>query len=125
VLRVPFPEPAVTPGPDAALVDLVLAAGQEGNQPVGQTTRFPKGTERVYAFFDFDGMSRDVPWVHVWYGQVDGQMVELWSQVELWAYDAAQGQTWRYFRCRAGPYELHVYIDHRFQQKVSFYVEGE
>lgn len=124
VLRVPFPTTAATPGADAALVDLVLAAGERGNEAVGPTTRFPAGTRRVYAFFAFEGMSRNVPWSHVWYGEVDGQMAELWSQVELWTYDAPRGRAWRFFNCRAGRYELHVYVGRQMQQRISFVVEG-
>jgi hypothetical protein len=124
MLRVPFPASAVTPGPDAVLAEMVLAAGQRGDKPIDPTTRFPGGTERVYAFFTFDGMSRNVPWVHVWYGEVEGQMVEVWSQVELWPYDAGRGSTWRYFNCRAGRYELHVYVGRQLQQRIPFVVEA-
>jgi hypothetical protein len=124
VLRAPFPAMAATPGPDAVLVDLALAAGERGNEPIGLTTRFPVGTQRVYAFFTFDGMARNVPWTHVWYGEVDGQMVELWSQIELWTYDAPSGRTWRYFNCRAGRYELHIYVGREMQQRVPFVVEA-
>ena len=125
MLRVPFPALAATPGPDAVLVDLVLAAREQGNEPVGPATRFPAGTQRVYAFFVFDGMARNVPWTHAWYGEVDGQMTELWSQVELWTYDAPRGRVWRYFNCRAGRYELHTYVGREIQQRVPFVVEAE
>jgi len=125
VLRAPFPTQAVTPGPDAALAGLVLAAGEQDDAPVSPTTRFPAQTERVYAFFTFDGMSRGVPWVHIWYAEVDGKLVEAWSSVELWAYDAAEGQTWRYFNCRPGKYELHVYVGRGLQIKVPFSVGVE
>jgi hypothetical protein len=124
VLRVPFPASATTPGPDAVLVELVLAVGEQENEPVHPTTRFPQGTGRVYAFFTFDGMSRNVPWTHVWYGEVDGQATELWSQVELWAYDAPRGRAWRYFNCHAGRYELHIYVGQQLQQRIPFVVEG-
>lgn len=122
VLLHPLPTQAVDPGPDAALIELVLAASQEGDQPVNPTTRFPPGTERVYAFFTFDGMARDVPWAHIWYGKGEGQMVEFWSQLELWPYDAARGRGWRYFNCRPGEYELHIYVGRQLQQKVPFTV---
>jgi hypothetical protein len=125
VIRTPFPVGAVDPSPEAALVDLVLAAGEEGNQPINATTEFPSGTERVYAFFTFDGMTRNVPWSHVWYGEVDGRMVELWPQVELWSYDSPWGSTWRYFNCRDGRYELYVFVGRELQQKVPFTVGVE
>jgi hypothetical protein len=123
VLRTPFPAQAVTPGPNAGLVELVLAAGEKDDQPVNPGTRFPKGTEQVYAFFTFDGMARNVPWSHVWYGQVEGEMVELWSGVELWPYDDPRAYGWRFFNCRQGRYELRIYVDRRLQRTVPFTVE--
>ena len=123
-LRTPFPAVAATPGPGAVLVEVVLAAGEQGNRPIDPGTQFSR-VERIYAFFTFDGMARDVPWIHVWYGEVDGQMVEVWSQVELWPYDDARGGTWRYFNCRPGQYKLEVYVGRQLQQQVSFTVNGE
>ena len=125
VLRTPFPAMAVTAGPDAALVDLVLAAGVENDQPVQPMTNFIPGTEQVYAFFTFDGMARNVPWSHVWYAYVDDGMIEVWSEVDLWPGDAPHGFTWRYLNCQDGRYELHVYVDRRLQQKVPFTVGVE
>jgi hypothetical protein len=113
---------AVTPGPDAVLTDVVLARGEQGNEPINPGTSFPRGTERVYAFLRFEGMHRNVPWTHAWYGQVDGQMVEVWSQVELWPYDDSSGRTWRYFNCRSGQYELHIYVGKQLQQQIPFTV---
>ena len=121
-LRTPFPQGAVTASPEAALVDLALAAGQRNDLPVNPSTKFPRGTEQVYAFFTFEGMARNVPWVHVWYGEVGGEMVEVWSGVEMWPYDTPNGSTWRYLNCRDGRYELHIYVDHRLQLKIPFTV---
>lgn len=125
VLREPLPPQAVTPGPDAALVEVVLAAGQKDDKPVNPTTRFPPGTQYVYIFVTLNGMARNVPWAHVWYKEVDGQMVELWGRVELWSYDATRGYTWRYFECDPGRYELHVYVGRRLEQKIPFTVDQE
>ena len=125
VIRTPFPPDALDPGPEAVLVDLVLAAGEENNEPVNATVKFPSGTERVYAFFTFDGMARNVPWSHVWYGEVDGRMVEVWSQIELWSYDSPQGFTWRYMNCQDGRYELHIYVGRELQRSVPFTVGVE
>ena len=124
-VRAPLPTQAVTPGPDAKLTELVLASGVQDDMPVGASTQFARGTARVYAFFTFDGMSRDVPWTHVWYAQANGQLTEVWSAVELWPYDSARGRVWRYFEPHAGHYELHVYVGRRLQFKVPFTVEGE
>lgn len=115
---------AATPGPNAALVDWVLAAGQVDNEPVRPANHFPEGTSRVYAFLTFEGMAPHVPWSHVWYVDVDGQLREVWRGTELWPYEYANGRRWRYLNCRAGRYELHVYVGQELQQKLSFVVKG-
>jgi hypothetical protein len=122
-LSTPFPAQAVTPGPEARVVEVVLAAGRDGDLPVAPARRFPAGTGRVYAFFTFAGMSRNVPWVHVWYKEVDGEMVEVWSQIELWGFDSPTGHTWRYLNCRPGSYELRVYIGRGIAANVPFLIE--
>ena len=124
MLRVPFPASAVAPGPDAALVDLVLAAGEQNSEPVGPAERFPAGVQRVYAFFTFDGMSRNVPWTHVWYGEVNGEMREIWGKTELWSYEYSRGRIWRYFDCGVGKHELRIYVGDQLQRKVPFVVQG-
>ncbi len=123
-LLTPFPQIAITPGPQAALVALTLAAGQQNGQPINPESTFPPGTSQVYAFFTFDGMARNVPWLHVWYVEVDQQMVEYWSAVELWSFAGARGDTWRYINVRPGKYELHIYVGRHLQQKVPFVVRG-
>ncbi len=121
-LRTPFPDQAVEPDSEAALVDLYLALDEQGNRPAGSETRFPSGTERVYAFLTFDYMARDVPWVHAWYALADGELVEVWSSVELWSYDDPMGYVWRYLNCEDGSYELHIYIGRQLQQRIPFTV---
>jgi hypothetical protein len=76
----------------------------------------------VYAFLTFEGMALDVPWVHVWYAVVDGELVEVWSSVELWSYRDPTGYVWRYLNCEDGQYELHIYIGHQPQQTIPFSV---
>ncbi|MBN1581124.1 MAG: hypothetical protein JXA89_10505 [Anaerolineae bacterium] len=125
ILQTPFPSNAVTPGPDAALVGLILASGQENNTPINPGTAFPSGTERIYAFFTFDGMARNVPWSHIWYVELDGQMIEYWSATELWSYDSAGGLAWRYINPRPGKYELDIYVGRVLQQKIPFTVQGD
>jgi hypothetical protein len=125
VLRTPFPAGAVPAGNDARLVDVVLAAGVEDNQPVGPALQFPAGTDRVYAFLTFEGMSRGVPVAYVWYAEVDGEMVEAWGRLELWPYDAPRGVMWRYLSARDGRYELHVYIGGELRQRIPFTVGAE
>ncbi len=123
-LRTPFPLQAVEPAENAALVDLVLAAGQENNQPVDPGTAFPANTERIYAFFTFDGMTPNVPWIHIWYIQVGDEWVEYWSSVELWQYPSSRGTAWRYINARPGRYELHVYIGYGLQTRVPFTIQN-
>ena len=125
VLLTPFPARAITPGPDAALVELVLASGEQDNAPVNPGTTFPPGTDQVYAFFTFDGMARNVPWIHIWYVEADGQMIEYWSAAELWSYDSERGLAWRYINPRPGKYELDVYVGRVLQLKIPFTVQGD
>ena len=121
-LLTPFPTEAVDPDPDAKLAELVLAAGEENNAPVDPGASFAPDTEHVYAFFTFEEMARDVPWIHIWYAEVEGEWVEWWSSVELWGYGSTAGTTWRYINVRPGRYELHVYVGRRLQQKIPFVV---
>jgi hypothetical protein len=107
------------------LVDVVLAAGVEENQPVGPALSFPAGTDRVYAFLTLEGMSRGVPVTYVWYAEVGGEMTEAWGRVELWPYDAPGGVMWRYLSARDGRYELRVYIGQELRQRVPFTVGVE
>lgn len=125
VLRTPFPADATVASPDARLVGVVLAAGVANNEPVGPALAFPRGTERVYAFLAFEGMARGVPIAHIWYAEVDGRMVEAWSRLELWPYNAPQGVVWRYLSARDGRYELHVYVGRVLQQTIPFTVGVE
>jgi len=115
---------ATKPAPEARLVEVMMAAGQLGNRPVDPTTVFANGTRRVYAFLLFDGMSDGVPWTHVWYGEVDGEMREIWGKTELWSREYSRGQIWRYFDCGVGKFELRVYVGERLQQTVPFVVKG-
>jgi len=125
VLRTPLPAGAATAPPDAKLVAVVLAAGVANDEPVDPALSFPSGTDRVYAFLTLEGMARGVPFAHVWYAEVDGRMVEAWSRLELWPYDAAGGVVWRYLSARDGRYELHVYVGRELQQRIPFTVGVE
>jgi hypothetical protein len=95
------------------------------NQPVGPALNFPAGTDRVYAFLTFEGMSRGVPVAHVWYAEVDGKMVEVWGRLELWPYDVSRGVMWRYLSADDGRYELRVYIGQELRQSIPFTVGME
>lgn len=113
-----------TPASGAYLVEVTMAAGERENRPVDPTTIFAKGTRRVYAFLLFDGMSSGVPWTHVWYGEVDGEMRQIWGKTESWSREYSYGQIWRYFDCGVGRFELRVYVGEKLQQTVPFVVKG-
>jgi hypothetical protein len=115
---------AVTPSADALLLSVTMAAGERNSRPVDPTTVFAEGTKRVYAFMLFDGMAQGVPWTHVWYREVDGELQEAWGRSELWSYDYSYGQIWRYFDCGPGKHELHVYVGDQLQKRVPFVVGG-
>jgi hypothetical protein len=70
-------------------------------------------------------MEDGVPWAHVWYGEVDGQMQEIWGRAELWSYEYSGGRIWRYFDCGVGNFELHVYVGQKLQVKVPFVVNAK
>jgi hypothetical protein len=125
VLRTPLPAGAVSAVEDARLVDVVLAAGVEDDQPVDPALNFPSGTERVYAFLTFESMSRGIPVAYVWYAEVGGQMTETWGRLELWPYDAPRGVMWRYLSAHDGRYELRVYIGQELRQRIPFMVGTE
>jgi len=108
----------------ASLVEVTMAAGERGNKPVNPTSVFASGTRRVYAFLLFDGMSEGVPWTHAWYGEVDGEMREIWGRTESWSRDYSRGQVWRYFDCGVGRFELRVYVGRQLQRTVPFVVQG-
>ena len=112
------------PGFGARLVELTMAAGERENGPVNPTTVFAPGTKRVYAFLLFERMSDGVSWTHKWYGEVDGQMREIWGKTEAWSREYSHGRIWRYFDCSVGKYELRIYVGDELQQTVSFVVQG-
>jgi hypothetical protein len=114
----------VTPASEAVLVELTMAAGERENMPVSPTTTFAPGTRRVYAFLLFDGMAKGVSWTHAWYGEIDGQMKEIWGKTESWSREYSRGRIWRYFDCGVGKFELRVYIGDQLQQAVPFVVQG-
>lgn len=108
--------------PGAVLVGLTMAAGERDNIPVNPTTVFDPGTRRVYAFLLFDGMANGVTWTHAWYGEVDGEMREIWGKTEAWSREYSHGQVWRYFDCGVGRFELRVYVGDQHQRTVPFVV---
>lgn len=115
---------AVTPGPDAAFVEITFAHGVSEKEPVQPATVFPEGIACVYAFFTFEGMSPGVAWTFAWYR--DG--TEIWSQTGPWQH-GPQGTIWVFY-CpggdgyQAGEYEVRLYIGEELQRVSPFRVEA-
>jgi hypothetical protein len=118
--QTPLPDRAITPSPDARFGPITLAAGIDDNkQPVDAGTVFPVGTERIYAFFEFENMVRNTPWTQAWYW--NGR--EVGSEIILWQYNT-QGSSWVFFGPQggyeAGVWEVRLYIGQILQARASF-----
>jgi len=119
----PLPEGAVAPSPDARFGPITLAADiDDDKQPVDVGAVFAVGTERVYAFFEYQNMIQGVPWTQAWYW--NGR--EAGSETVLWQY-STQGRNWIFFGPRrgyeAGDWEVRLYIGQILQARASFEVK--
>lgn len=117
--RTPIPG-ASTPEPGASFGKITLAKGvTEDNLPLEPCTLFPEGTRRVYAFFEYSGMTKGVAWTQAWYREGD----ELWSHTKKWRL-REQGIAWVYFEpsrgFSVGEYEVRLYIGQELQQRATF-----
>ena len=95
----------------------------DANEPIDPTNTFPAGTLRVYALFDYEGMSTDLEWGRTWYR--DGE--EYVSKTEQWTGD--ESGTWALwlFVTSGDPlapatYELRIFIEGRQVQSATFVV---
>jgi pSer/pThr/pTyr-binding forkhead associated (FHA) protein len=95
----------------------------DANEPIDPTTTFPADTVRVYALFDYEGMSADLEWGRTWYR--DGE--EYVSKTENWS--GKESGTWSLwlFRTSGDPlvpatYELRIYIQGEQVQSATFVV---
>ncbi len=118
----PLPDGAIAPSPDARFGSITLAAGIDGSkQPVEVGTAFPIGTGRIYAFFEYENMTRDTPWTQAWYWNG----YEAGSETVLWKY-GSQGYNWVFFGpwrgYEAGTWEIRLYIGQVLQARASFEV---
>jgi hypothetical protein len=118
----PLPS-AVPPPGDAHFEFWTLAEGIDANiQPVNPATQFAAGTERVYLFFEDDGLLPNVPWTTVWYG--NGELLN--GGTSLWEAEKTAGQ-WHVFLAfpggyPTGEYEVQVWLGERLQIRALFSV---
>lgn len=98
---------------------ITFASGQRNDQPVGAGTQFPSGTEEIYAFFDYSGMSNGLEWRQVWYveGEVGLDSTDTWSAGE-------EGNYWISVNSRKGlpdgKYLLELYVEGELVQSGEF-----
>ena len=95
----------------------------DANEPNDPTTPFPAGTLRVYALFDYEGMSTDLEWGRTWYRNGE----EYVSKTENWS--SKESGTWSLwiFRTSGDPlvpatYELRIYLQGKQVQSATFVI---
>jgi len=138
----PLPETALSPLPGAVQADpeaqitfRTFALGEENNQPVDPGLEFPAGDHRVYFFFEYEGMRKDVVWTFGWYK--DGEYLD--GNTCLWGRDivtefgrcppipGSVGVNYLYLRppggYEPGLYEVRVWIEDRLQVTAQFVVQ--
>jgi len=116
----PSPTPLAQVSPTASSFGpIVFSDGITADyRPTNPRTRFPAGT-RVWACFDFEGMSDSVSWTYTWCQ--DGK--ELWTETDNWWWGESGPFFLYYDGLPKGKYELKLYVDGVSQQSASFTVE--
>jgi pSer/pThr/pTyr-binding forkhead associated (FHA) protein len=120
---VPTAAPTPTP-PGPAFGRITFARDKtDANEPIEPTSTFPAGTLRVYAIFDYEGMSTDLEWGRTWYR--DGE--EYVAKTVSWS--GQEDGTWSLwlFRTSGDPllsatYELRLYIQGEQVQSATFVI---
>ena len=120
---VPTAAPTPTP-PGPAFGRITFAQDKtDDNEPIGPTNTFPAGTLRVYALFDYEGMSTDLEWGRTW--NRDGE--EYVAKTASWS--GQEEGTWSLwlFRTSGDPlvpanYELRLYIQGKEVQSATFVI---
>jgi hypothetical protein len=121
--QVPTSTPTPTP-PDPGFGAITFARDKtDANEPIDPTSTFPGGTLRVYALFDYEGMSTDLEWGRTWYR--DGE--EYVVKTETWS--GNEEGTWSLwlFRTSGDPlipatYELRLYLQGKQVQTATFVI---
>jgi len=113
----------LTTGSDPSFEVITLAQDvSDENLPLAPGDAFPKGTNRVYAFFTYREMERAVPWTQARYREEE----EVWRQTSLWR-RGREGIAWTYMEFNtgfpSGGYEVRLYITHKLQQRAKFTVQ--
>lgn len=127
----PTPAPVSLPTPGAPVVaedspftNLLLARGITGdNQPENINISFASGPQPVYLFFDYQGMTPGVSWVHRW----------TWGDTELEAYPDtwpesynSTGTAWVYFSptggYQPGPYQVTLEVEGQTVATATFVI---
>ena len=95
----------------------------DANEPIDPTNTFPAGTLRVYALFDYEGMSTDLEWGRTWYRNGE----EYVSKTGNWS--GKESGTWSLwiFRTSGDPlvpatYELRIYLQGKQVQSATFVI---
>jgi pSer/pThr/pTyr-binding forkhead associated (FHA) protein len=95
----------------------------DANEPIDPATTFPAGTVRVYALFDYEGMSTDLEWDRTWYRHGE----EYVSKTENWS--GKESGTWSLwlFRTSGDPlvpatYELRISLQGKQVQSATFVI---
>jgi dipeptidyl aminopeptidase/acylaminoacyl peptidase len=118
-LVIPTIGPAIPAPPGAAFGPITFAAEVSNDKPVNPTTTFPAGTTKIYAFFDFQGMSNGLDWTRVWLAQGN----EIGRNTEKWA-GGQQGTWWVGITNESGfvtgSYELRLYVGTQLLQIGTF-----
>ena len=95
----------------------------DANEPIDPATTFPAGTLRVYALFDYEGMSTDLEWGRTWYRNGE----EYVSKTGIWS--GKESGTWSLwlFRTSGDPlvpatYELRISLQGNQVQSATFVI---
>ena len=121
--QVPTSTPTPTP-PDPGFGAITFARDKtDANEPIDPTDTFPAGTLRVYALFDYEGMSTDLEWGRTWYRNGEEYVVKT----ETWSGDDSGTWSLWLFRTSGDPldpatYELHLFIEGRQVQSATFVI---
>jgi hypothetical protein len=114
---------AVPPPADAQIEFWTLAQGaDQNNHPVGATSQFPAGIERIYLFFRYDGLLNNIPWTTIWYK--DGEYLS--GGTDLWESQRPAGERYIFLGSlngyAEGEYEVQVWLGDRLQIRAFFSV---
>jgi hypothetical protein len=92
------------------------------NQPLEAGTVFAAGSEPVYIFFEYRGLSNGVLWTQAWYREGE----EMWRDTGPWQW-GSRGRAWFFYTPPSGytpgNYEVRLYIGDELQQTGTFIVQ--